>query len=96
MSAFKQYIESAPRVYEWVSDGQMSSVQTMGAHTKILVEVRGNDSAQPVKIYGSLHKEPAKMIGATSLVNDLIELPPVRFLSAEAAKGVSVLFMGVQ
>lgn len=96
MSKPKRLNENSPRVYQWVTDASPCEVLECGSHNRILVEVRDNESGAEIKLYGSLFGEPVALIGHVRQVNEIVELPPVRFLRPDAPAGVTINFMGVQ
>lgn len=95
MAECKRILDQAPRIYQWVTDDKPCVPLELQAHTKLMVEVRGNKSGKPVQFYGSLFGAPVVLLGETSLMNDIMELPPVKNLQPQAEPGVTINFMGV-
>lgn len=97
MAKFELLHKESPRVYQLVTDGGECEPLMLGKHSKVLLEVRGNDTGKPVEFRGSLDGEPRSLLGIVRGVDDIIELPPVRFLKASCeAAGVTINFMGVE
>ena len=96
MQKARRLNENQPRVYQWITDGGELEALECGSHNRIFVEVQNNETGEEIKFFGSLHGEPKSLIGYVRQVNDMIELPPVRFLLPVAPAGVTINFMGVQ